>query len=88
MQRDMANLSNTQQIDMFKSQQRIQSILTDQAATNAARQFNASSENQVVQFFANLANQTNQFNASQANAQSQFNAGQRNTVERFNAEIE
>jgi len=87
MQRDMANLSNRQQTELFKSQQRIQSILTDQAATNAARQFNASSENQVVQFFANLANQTNQFNASQANAQSQFNAGQRNTVERFNAEI-
>ena len=87
MQRDMANLSNRQQTELFKSQQRIQSILTDQAATNAARQFNASSENQTNQFFANLANQTNQFNASQANAQSQFNAGQRNTVERFNAEI-
>ena len=87
MQMDMANLSNRQQTELFKSQQRIQSILTDQAAVNAARQFNASSENQVVQFFANLANQTNQFNASQANAQSQFNAGQRNTVERFNAEI-
>ena len=84
---DMTNLSNTQQTDMFKAQQRIQSLFTDQAAENAARQFNASSENQVTQFFANLANQTAQFNATQANAQAQFNAGQINTVERFNAEI-
>ena len=84
---DMANLSNTQQTDMFKAQQRIQSLFTDQAAENAARQFNATSENQVTQFFANLASQTSQFNATQANAQAQFNAGQVNTVERFNAEI-
>ena len=84
---DMTNLSNTQQTDMFKAQQRIQSLFTDQAAENAARQFNASSENQVTQFFASLANQTAQFNATQANAQAQFNAGQVNTVERFNAEI-
>ena len=84
---DMANLSNRQQTELFKSQQNIQSLFTDQAATNAARQFNATSENQVNQFFANLASQTSQFNAAQANAQSQFNAGQANTVERFNAEI-
>ena len=87
MQRDMANLSNQQQTDIFKAQQRIQSLFTDQAATNAASQFNATSQNQVDQFFANLQSQTSQFNASQQNAQSQFNAGQINTVERFNAEM-
>jgi len=84
---DMANLSNRQQTDLFKAQQRIQSLFTDQAAANAARQFNASSQNQVDQFFANLATQTSQFNATQSNAQAQFNAGQANTVNRFNAEI-
>ena len=84
---DMANLSNRQQTDLFKAQQRIQSLFTDQAAVNAARQFNASSQNQVDQFFANLATQTSQFNATQTNAQAQFNAGQANTVNRFNAEI-
>jgi hypothetical protein len=62
-------------------------LFTDQAAENAARQFNASSQNQIDQFFANLSSQTSQFNASQANAQAQFNAGQVNTVERFNAEL-
>jgi hypothetical protein len=87
LQRDMANLSNTQQTNLFKSQQRIQSLLTDQAATNASRQFNATSQNQVDQFFANLATQIGQFNATQSNAQAQFNAGQANTVERFNAEL-
>ena len=87
MQMDMANLSNQQQTDIFKAQQRIQSLFTDQAAQNAAAQFNATSENQTDQFFANLANNVSQFNASQMNAQAQYNAGQRNTVERFNAEL-
>jgi len=87
LQRDMANLSNRQQTDLFKSQSRIQSLFTDQAATNAASQFNATSQNQVDQFFASLAQQTSQFNATQSNAQSQFNAGQANTVNRFNAEM-
>jgi|21_taG_2_1085346.scaffolds.fasta_scaffold01441_3 hypothetical protein len=84
---EMANLSNRQQTDLFKTQQRVQSLFTDQAAENAASQFNATSKNQTDQFFANLASQTSQFNASQANAQSQFNAGQENVVERFNAEM-
>jgi len=87
LQMDMANLSNQQQTDLFKAQQRTQALFTDQAATNAARQFNASSQNQVDQFFASLSSQVAQFNATQANAQSQFNAGQANTVERFNAEL-
>ena len=52
---DMANLSNRQQTELFKAQQRVQSMFTDQAATNAAAQFNASSQNQTDQFFQNLA---------------------------------
>ena len=87
MNRDMANLSNQQQTEMFKAQSRIQSLFTDQAATNASRQFNATSQNQTDQFFSNLNSQTAQFNAAQTNAQEQFNAGQVNTLERFNAEL-
>ena len=83
----MANLSNQQQTDLFKAQQRVQSMFTDQAATNAAAQFNASSQNQTDQFFQNLGSQVSQFNATQANAQAQYNAGQTNTVNRFNAEL-
>ena len=87
LQVDMANLSNQQQTELFKAQQRVQSLFTDQAATNAAAQFNASSQNQVDQFFANLSSQVAQFNATQQNAQSQFNAGQTNTIARFNEEL-
>ena len=58
LQTDMANLSNQQQTELFKAQQRTQSMFTDQAATNAAAQFNATSQNQVDQFFSNLAQQT------------------------------
>jgi hypothetical protein len=83
----MANLSNQQQTELFKAQQRTQSLFTDQAAQNASRQFNASSQNQTDQFFQNLGQQANQFNATQQNSQAQFNAGQSNTVERFNAEM-
>ena len=87
LQMEMANLSNQQQTNLFKAQQRVQALFTDQAASNASRQFNASTQNQVDQFFASLNTQVSQFNATQANAQSQFNAGQVNTVERFNAEL-
>ena len=87
LQYDMANLSNRQQTDLFKAQQRVQALFTDQAATNAAAQFNATSQNQVDQFFASLSSETSRFNATQANAQAQFNAGEANTVNRFNAEI-
>jgi len=87
LQVDMTNLANTQQTELFKAQQRVQSMFTDQAAENAARQFNASSQNQVDQFFANLSTQTSQYNASQQNAQNQFNAGQVNAMEKFNTEL-
>jgi hypothetical protein len=85
---DMANLSNEQQAEMFKAQSNIQSILTDQAAVNASRQFNASSQNQADQFFANLTAQVKQFNTQQTNAMSQFNVDQANTVSKFNAEVQ
>ena len=87
MQMDLTNLSNQQQTELFKSQQQVQSLFTDQAATNAAAQFNASSQNQTDQFFANLTAQTSQFNTAQTNAQNQFNAGETNAQDRFAAEM-
>ena len=87
LQADLTNLSNKQSTELFKAQQRIQSLFTDQAALNAAQQFNATSQNQTDQFFAQLQTNAAQFNAAQANAQAQFNAGQVNVIERFNAEI-
>jgi len=88
LQTDMTNLANEQQTALFASQQNVQSLFTDQAAENAAQQFNATSENQTNQFFASLASQVGQFNASQQNAMDQYNAGQVNALRRFNAEIQ
>jgi len=87
LQVDMANLSARQQVSMFEAQSRVQSILTDTAAQNAARQFNATSENQTNQFFASLGSQISQFNASQSNAMEQFNVGQTNAINQFNANL-
>ena len=87
LQMDMANLNNQQQTELFKAQQNVQALFTDQAAENAARQFNATSQNQTDQFFANLQTQASQFNASQSNAMAQFNAGEANVMEKFAAEM-
>ena len=87
LQTDMANLSNKQQTEMFKAQSNIQALFSDQAAENASRQFNATSQNQTDQFFANLQSQASQFNTAQANAQAQFNAGEQNVMEKFSAEM-
>jgi hypothetical protein len=86
LQMDLANLANEQQTALFKSQAMIQSMFTDQAAENAAKQFNATSASQTEQFFAQLKTQTSQFNAAQKNAMQQFNTGQKNAVSMFNAE--
>ena len=82
---DMQNLSNEQQTTMFKAQAQVASIMSDQAADNAAKQFNATSQNQTDQFFATMATQVSQFNAEQTNAMERFNAGEANVIGRFNA---
>ena len=50
----MANLNNNQQTSLANLQIRKQSLFSDQAATNAASQFNAQSQAQTDQFFSNL----------------------------------
>jgi hypothetical protein len=88
LQMDIANLNNRQQTTLFKSQEMINSILSDTAAENAAKQFNASSINQVNQFYDSLSSQVKQFNAAQTNAMSQFNTEQANAVTQFNATVQ
>jgi len=87
LQMDMSNLNNKQQTEMLKSQSITQSILTDQSAANAAKQFNATSQNQTDQFFANLQTQVSQFNSEQASAMSRYNTGETNAIEQFNTTI-
>jgi len=88
LQMDMANLNNEQQANVLKAQQTQQRLLSNQAAQNAARQFNATSENQIQQFAASLSTQVSQFNASQMTAVSQFNATQANAAEARDAQRE
>ena len=78
LQRDMANLNNRQQAEVLTSQMRQQGLLSDQAAQNASRQFNATSENQTNQFMASMAANMEQFNKTQQNAMTQFNVTQEN----------
>ena len=90
LQMDMANLSNQQQAIILESQQEQQRLLSNQAAENAAAQFNASSVNQTNQFMAGLAADINKFNVQQMNATKEFNAAALNAAEarRFNNEAE
>jgi hypothetical protein len=88
LQMDLTNLNNAQQTEMFRAESNVQALFTDQAAENAARQFNASSKNQTDQFFADLSSRVNQFNADQKNGMAQFNAGEKNATEKFNAQLE
>lgn len=95
---DLANLNNRQQSLILNQQADQQAMLSDQAAANASKQFNASSQQQNDQFFATMGANISQFNAaqqtaiSQYNSQnktqtSQFNAGQSNAMKQFNAEM-
>jgi len=81
---DLANLSNEQQMQVLRAQETAQAILSDGAAINASRQFNASSQNQTDQFFAGLGSQVQRFNAEQINAINRFNAGETNAIAQFN----
>ena len=88
LEMDMQNLQNEQQTTLFKAQQITTSLLSDAAAENASKQFNASSVNQSNQFNANLTTQVSQFNTAQQNALSQFNTDQANSISKFNAEAQ
>lgn len=88
LQLDLANLSNEQQTAIFRTQQNVAAMFNDQAAENAAQQFNAASENQVNQFFTDLQATVSQFNAEQKNAMAQFDVNQENAVNQFNANLQ
>jgi len=84
---EMQNLNNEQQTLIFKTQTRANALLSDQAAENAAKQFNAASENQTNQFFSELKTTVSRYNAEQINAIRQFNAGETNAAEKFNTQL-
>ena len=85
LQMDMANLSNQQQSNLQNLQARQQTLLTDNAARNAALQFNATSQNQVNQFYDTLNTNIQTQNAQRSDAIAQFNLAEENKVTALNA---
>jgi hypothetical protein len=84
-QMKVVNLSNQQEAYMAKLKFKQDNMLSDQAAKNAAAQFNATSENQTQQFMASLQNNIEQFNVAAENAMKQFNIVEQNKMEALNA---
>ena len=77
---DMANLSNQQQANLANLQARQSQLFSDQAASNAASQFNATSTNQVDQFYKNLTTSVQTANAQRSDAMNQFATSEANKV--------
>ena len=83
---DLQNLAQEQQARMLEANMSQELILSNQAAENAALQFNAKSKNETNQFMAALESEVTRFNAQQKNVLSQFNVEQENLVNAKNAD--
>ena len=83
---DMANLSNNQQTSLTNLATRQAFLLSDQGASNAAAQFNASSTNQVNQFYDGLTSQVVEQNSSRADAMNKFANEESNKISAINAQ--
>ena len=87
LQTDLTNLTNEQETAIFNTQNKTNTLLSDQAAENAAKQFNAASETQTNQFFAELSTTVSRFNAEQKNAIAQSNVSEANALAKFDTQI-
>ena len=85
---NLTNLNLDQQGRVLEAQQEQQRLLSNQAATNASLQFNATSENQTNQFMTGLEAQIDMNNVARNDAMSQFNATQENAAEARRVGIE
>ena len=88
LQMDLTNLSNRQATETLTYQSKVQSLFTDQAAANAAKQFNATSQNQVNQFYDQLGATVATNNANREASLNTFNADQTNAMKKYNAKLE
>ena len=86
LQMDMANLSNQQQTNLQNLNTRQNFILSDQAAANAAFQFNATSQNQVNQFYDKLSTTIADQNAARVDAMKKFAEAEKAKVNALNAQ--
>ena len=85
LQMDVANLSNAQQASMQNLHASQQTLLSDNAARNAALQFNATSQNQVNQFYDSINTNLQTQNAQRSDAMAQYTNAEANKVAALNA---
>ena len=85
---NLKNTTNEQQAAVLTYQSKVQSLFTDQAAANAAQQFNATSQNQVNQFYDQLGATVEQANAARDVAIQKFNSEETTSVEEFNTNLD
>jgi len=85
---NLKNTTNEQQAAVLTYQSKVQSLFTDQAAANAAQQFNATSQNQVNQFYDQLGATVEQANAARDLAIQKFNSEETTAVEEFNTNLD
>ena len=83
---DLSNLSNRQQTNLQNINARQNFILSDQAAANAAFQFNATSQNQVNQFYSKLATTVADQNAVRLDAMTKFAEAEKSKINALNAQ--
>ena len=83
---DMANLSNRQQANLANLNTRQSFLLSDQAAANAAFQFNATSQNKVNQFYDKLGATISEQNSSRVDAMNKFTEAEKSKVNALNAQ--
>ncbi len=83
---DMANLSNKQQANLANLNTRQNFLLSDQAASNAAFQFNATSQNQVNQFYEKLNVTISDQNAARIDAMNKFAEAETSKINALNAQ--
>ena len=88
LEMDMTNLNNEQTTRVFKGQALINSLLSDRAEENAAKQFNASSKTQTDQFFADLGSRISLANAAEKNLTERYNAGEANVFSQFSSTLQ
>ena len=87
LEMDLANLNTRQATEQINYQGRIQTLLSDQAAANAAKTFNATNATQVQEFFSKLGVEVDTGNAQRMGAMEQFNTDQINGMNRFQAQL-
>ena len=84
---DLQNLTNAQQKATIDFQTITSSAFTDAAADNAAKQFNAKTQNEVDQFFAELGSQIETTAINRNLALAQYNISQDTAIDQFNAQM-